>query len=102
MAKESLTIHVDPDSELARALHNPDAAPVVLNSNGVRFRVSRDDDDLWADYDPERVRAGLRQFAGMISVEEGERLKQFIYRAREEGTWPPDRPRGRTPDDPAP
>ena len=67
MAEPPLTIHVDPDSELGRALHNPGAVPVVPDSNGPRFRVSRGEDDPWADYDPERVRAGLRQFAGMVT-----------------------------------
>lgn len=92
MAKEPLTIKVDPQSELGRALDEADAAPVVLDRGGVRFRVSRDDDDPWANYDPEKVRAGLRKFAGMISPEDAERLKEAIYRGREEGTRPLDRP----------
>ncbi len=92
MAKEPLTIKVDPQSELGRALDETDAAPVVLDRGGVRFRVSRDDDDPWANYDPEKVRAGLRKFAGMISPEDAERLKEAIYRGREEGTRPLDRP----------
>ena len=92
MAKEPLTIKVDPQSELGRALDEADAAPVVLDRGGVRFRVSRDDDDPWATYDPAKVRAGLRKFAGMISSEDAERLKEAIYRGREEGTRPLDRP----------
>lgn len=92
MAKAPLTIHVDPGSDLARALQNADATPVVLDSNGVRYRVRRDDDHLWADYDPERFRAGLRAVAGTLTPEEGERLKALIYQAREEGSRPPDRP----------
>jgi len=92
MVKEPLTIHLDPDSELARALADADDEPVLLDSNGVRFRVIRADDDLWADYDPEKVRDGLRKFAGILTPEEGERIKELIYRGREEGTRPPDRP----------
>lgn len=92
MAKEPLTITVDPDSELGRALDETGGSTVILERNGTRFRVTRDPDDPWADYDPEKVRAGLRKFAGMLTLEEGERIKETIYRGREEGTRPIDRP----------
>jgi hypothetical protein len=92
VAKESLTIVIDPDSELGRALDETDGEPVVLLRNGTRFRVTRDPDDPWANYDPERVRDGLRKFAGMLTREEGERIKELIYRGREEGTRPITRP----------
>ena len=90
MSNEPLTI--DPDSELGRALGESDGTPVVLERNGTRFRVTREPDDSWANYDPEKVRAGLRKFAGMLTPEEGERIKETIYRGREEGTRPIDRP----------
>jgi hypothetical protein len=92
MAKERRTINVDPDSELGRALDENDGELVVLVRNGRRFRVTRDADDPWANYDPEKVRAGLRKFAGMLTPEEGERIKEAIYRGREEGTRPLERP----------
>jgi hypothetical protein len=92
MAKEPLTIVIDPDGELGRALDETDGEPVVLLRNGTRFRVTRDPDDPWANYDPEKVRDGLRKFAGMITREEGERIKELIYRGREEGTRPITRP----------
>lgn len=90
-ARKPPLIHLDPESELARSLAAADDEPVLLESNGVRFRVIRIDDDPWAGYDPERVRAGLRKFAGMISPEEADRIKDLIYRGREEGNRPPDR-----------
>ena len=92
MAAAMRTITIDPESELGKALAEADDTPVVLALDGARFRVSRSDDDLWADYDPERVRDGLRRFAGTLSPEEGERIKALIYRGREEGTRPIDRP----------
>ena len=49
MAKEPLTIHIDPESELAQFLADAGETPVVLDSNGVRFRVIRAEGDLWAD-----------------------------------------------------
>jgi hypothetical protein len=92
MAKEPLTITIDPDSELGRALEETGDEPVVLLRGGTRFRVTRDPDDPWANYDPQKVRAGLRKFAGMLTPEEGERINETIYRGREEGTRPIDRP----------
>ena len=92
MVSEPLTITVDPESELGRALGNSDDSPIILVRNGARFRVTRDPDDPWANYDPEKVRAALRKFAGMLTPEEGERIKEGIYRGREEGTRPLNRP----------
>jgi len=92
MANEPLTIHLDPESELARILADAEETPVVLDSNGVRFRIIRADEDLWSDYDPEGVLEGLREIAGTLSTEEGERMKALIYRGREEGTRPITRP----------
>ena len=92
MAKEPLTIHIDPESELARILAAAEETPVVLNSNGVRFRVMRAEGDLWANYDPEAVLGGLREIEGTLSADAGERMKALIYRGREEGTRPVTRP----------
>ncbi len=98
MRNEPLTITIDPESELGRALDESGDEPVVLLQGNARFRVVREgaepraDDDLWANYDPEKVREGLRKVAGLITPEEGERMKEMIDRAREEGTRPIDRP----------
>ena len=92
MANEPPTITIDPNSELGQALDETEGSEVVLLHNGARFRVTRDPDDPWANYDPEKVRAGLRKFGGIISPEEGERFKETTYRGREEGTRPLDRP----------
>jgi hypothetical protein len=85
------TITIDPESELGKALADADETSVVLALDGVWFRVSRNDDNPWANYDPAKVRAGLRKIAGIISPEEADRLKEMIYRGREEGTRPIDR-----------
>jgi hypothetical protein len=92
MSTEPLTIHVDPESDLARALAEEETERIVLESDGIRFHVIRADDDIWAGYDPDAVLIGLQEAAGTLSLEEGEALKALIYRAREEGTRPPDRP----------
>ena len=92
MAKEPLTITIDPDSELGRALDQTAGEPIVLLRNGTRFRVIRDPDDPWAHYDPAKLRAGLKNVAGLLSPEEGDRIIETIYRGREEGTRPITRP----------
>lgn len=92
MSNEPFTITIDSDSELGRALDESSGSPVVLLRGSARFRVIRDPDDPWATYDPDKVRAGLRKFAGMLTPEEGERIKQTISRGREEGIRPLDRP----------
>ncbi len=86
------TIKVTPETSVGSLLDEAAAAPVVLETNGTRYRLVREPDDPWAGYDPERVREGLRRFAGTLSPEEGERIKRLIYRGREEGTRPPGRP----------
>lgn len=87
------TINVDPTSELGQAQSTAEETPVLLAGNGRVCRVSpAEQDDPWAGYDPERVRSALRRFAGTLTPEEGERLKELIHRGRAEGTRPFDRP----------
>jgi hypothetical protein len=98
MRNEPLTITIDPESELGRILEEHSDEPIVLLQGTSRFRVFREgvdpqaNEDPWANYDPEKVREGLRKVAGLLSPEEGERMKELIYRGREEGTRPINRP----------
>lgn len=85
-----VTLTLDPQSEIAKALESVDMEPVVLVSNGERFTVSRDettptDDDV-------EFEEALRAVVGTITPEEAEQLTQDIYRRREEGARPIDRP----------
>lgn len=93
------TIEVAPNSELARVLDEAGGTSLVLVKDGVRYRLDREvptasasHGDPWADYDPERLMEGIRAAAGSISEEEAERRIAEIYRWREEGSRPPDRP----------
>ena len=63
------TIEVVPGRELGRLLAEADGKPLILVRDGVRFRVEREDakPDIWATYDPERVRRALRESAGALS-----------------------------------
>ena len=92
MANAPKTIQVTAETSLGSVLVEATAAPVLIEANGVVYRLSREPEDSWAGYDPEKVRAGLRRFAGTLSPEEGERIKTLIYRGREEGTRPLERP----------
>jgi hypothetical protein len=89
MVKGAGPIKVAPDSELGRLLDAASLAPVVLEKDGVRYRVGRlDADDPSAGYDPEAVRAAIRLSAGVLKPADAEALKAGIYRAREEGSRP--------------
>lgn len=94
MASEPRTINVEPGSVLDRLLDEAGGAPLRLVRGGERFRLDREaaDDDVWAHYDPERARAGMRAAAGTWTDLDAEAMKAFIYQAREEGTRSPDEP----------
>lgn len=95
MAKEFKRIKVAPGTELARLLEEAAEAPLLLEKNGDLYRLSRAEtgqEDVWADYDPEAALAGIRAAAGSWKDIDPEVLKAFVYRAREEGTQPADRP----------
>ena len=91
MGTEPFEVHVDPDSELGRALDSG-SREVVLISGDERFNVSRDSADPWDNYDPEAFRRALHKIAGLISPEESERRKEQLYRWRAEGSRPLTRP----------
>jgi hypothetical protein len=82
MAKEPLTITIDPESELAQALATVDDALLVLERGGARFRVTREADAMWSDYDPERVRRALRESAGALAGIDVEALKRELREQR--------------------
>lgn len=90
------TVHVEPGGELDRLLDETAEGPIVLERDGVHYRLGRVDvemeEDIWAGYDPEKAIAGMRAAAGFLSDEEAERLREYIYEGRELGSRPPDRP----------
>jgi hypothetical protein len=88
---ETVTIEIDAESELAKALAAAGKQPVIVVSNRRRYVVRRDPTD-WTERDAAEFRAALRRAAGTFTPEEGERLKRDSYRWREEGTRPIDRP----------
>jgi len=90
---ELKTIKVPPGSEVDRLLDAAEDAPLLLERNGARFRLAKEpDDDIWAGYDPEKFRTVLEETAGSWADLDTEALIEQVYRWREEGSRPPDRP----------
>jgi hypothetical protein len=81
MAHDRPMVTLDPDSELARILEDAEG-PVVIESNGERFRIERDMDALFAGYDPVRVRAALRRSAGALAGVDVAKLKRDLRAQR--------------------
>ena len=87
MATETKVINVAPESELGRFLEEIGEAPVVLEKNGERYVLAREDaHDIWADYDPEKVRQALRQGTGILAGVDRESLLSDIHAAREQNS----------------
>jgi hypothetical protein len=96
MAHPVRTVHIDPGSELGRALAEGVETEVELERDGVRYRVYRvtteTQRDIWAGYDPERALAGVRAAAGSWSDIDADELKSYLREARESGSRSSDRP----------
>ena len=83
MATETKVINVAPESELGRFLEEIGEAPVVLEKDGERYVLAREAaHDIWADYDPEKVRQALLQSAGALAGIDRESLLNDIRAAR--------------------
>ena len=91
MATETKVINVAPESELGRFLEEIGEAPVILDRDGERYVLAREDaHDHWADYSPEKVRQALLQSAGALADIDRESLLSDIHAAREQNS--PGRP----------
>ncbi len=75
------TLRVEPTSELNELLDAVDSAPVTLLRSGVRYRLAREDEALFVNYDPVRERAALQAAAGSLK---GFNVKEFLEQIREE------------------
>ena len=72
----------------------------ILVHNGIRYRLDPAESqtaapaerDIWAGYDPQKVHDALDAAAGSWSDVDAEKLIADIYRWRDEGTRPSNRP----------
>ncbi len=92
MAAEPTPISVPADSELGRLLDDAVKHNRVLEANGVRYRVIRDDISIWSDYDPDAVSEAVAATAGTWSDVNPDELSAALYRARDAGSRPATRP----------
>jgi hypothetical protein len=60
----------------------------LVEKEGVLFRIeikqTVSKPDIWADYDPEKIRQGLKRSAGALQGVDHEALKKDIHRLRQE------------------
>lgn len=92
MSAEPAPIPIGPESDLGRALDESGGPIIVLRGNQ-KFRITPiEEDDLWANDDPDLISQRLNEVAGKISDQEADRLLELVYRGRREGTRPPNRP----------
>src|ERR1700730_17022268 len=97
MVEATRHISVDKNSDLGRLLDEAGRAgePVVLEVNGRSFRLMPEaptNENPWKDYDPEKVLAALENTAGSWADLDTDKLIADIYKAREKGSRPADRP----------
>jgi hypothetical protein len=96
MSRDSKIITVKPGSEIDRLLAEISESNIELDRDGVRYRIERIEDDGDSGtrlvYDPERALAGIRAAAGGWADIDVEALKDYLYRARDEGSRPITRP----------
>ena len=85
-------IHIEEGSELARLLDDMGDTPLLLEKDGMLYRVSRQLYDIWAGYDANRAKAAIMKTAGSWSDIDTVAFIADIYRAREEGSRAADRP----------
>ena len=85
MAIEPKRIHVDTDTAVSDLLQEADKAPVVLEKDGLLYRLTQaQPDDVWAGYDPERTRQALARSAGALKGVDVDELLADIYAQREQ------------------
>lgn len=94
MRKNGRYVQVESESELGRILDMIEDSPVYLETSKGVFCIVRqpllsaenERDDFV--YDPEVALAGINAAAGAWRDLDTEAMKEYIYRAREEGTRP--------------
>jgi hypothetical protein len=89
------TIKVTADSELGKLVDAAARHPVLLEKDGAVYSISpasSDPDDLWAGYNPDKVKKAIAETAGSWKDLDTEKLIADIYRARKEGSRPATRP----------
>ncbi len=91
MATTHKTIRVTAETDLPELLDDAAKEPVILERDGQRFRLSRDEDIAY-EPNPQLVRSTLAATAGSWADLDADRVIRELHEARETGTRPLDRP----------
>jgi hypothetical protein len=84
-------ISVTDDTDLLSLLdHAAKGRPLLLERDGVRFRLERD--DIYYEPDPDQVRRTLAESVGSWADLDTDKMIEEICEARRAGSRPPDRP----------
>lgn len=75
---------------LAEAASTGSRVRVAVDGTTYLLEVTPDAENIWADYDPARVRQALDEYAGSWSDLDAEELKRTLYEARKVGSQPQD------------
>ncbi len=90
MLIEPKPIEILPDSELARLLDHVGKTPLLLERNGIRYKVTKE--EIATEYDANKVKAAILKTAGSWRAIDVTAMLATLYRAREEGSRPVARP----------
>jgi hypothetical protein len=78
-------VPIEPDSDVDRFILQASEQPIVTTSHGMKFRIVRDtEDDVVANYDPERVRESILSLRGIFQGLDVEQFKKEILEEREQ------------------
>jgi hypothetical protein len=91
MATIPKTVRVTAETALPEFLDDVAREPIILERDGERFRLSREEDIAY-EPDPEGVRRMLAATAGSWADLDVDEMIREIYEAREAGSRPLDRP----------
>jgi hypothetical protein len=84
-------IKVAADSELGKLVDEARCHPVLLEKDGAVYSLtphSSDPDDLWAGYDPKKVREAISAYGSSWTADDAEAMIAAVYDARKRGSRP--------------
>jgi len=85
------TIKVTAGSELGKLVDKARRHPVLLEKDGAVYSLtpaSNDPADLWAGYDPKKVRDAIIAYGGSWVESDAEAMIAAVYDARKRGSRP--------------
>jgi hypothetical protein len=91
MARSLKPLKVTNETNLPKLLDRAAREPLLLERDGVVFRLARED-DITYEPDPEQVRRNLAATVGSWADVDIDAMIEDVYEARRAGSRPPERP----------